>query len=194
MDILNIKDWWKRAKYSGLEDRELSRLVSKSDQVAFSVIYERHKLGAYNYALSILKDKAKAIEATHDSFLKLYEKRDSYNEEGKFKAYFYRMIRNRCFDILKKKTEVLVESEYELETSTKEDSVFDEVLNNMTLTEIDKRFYEFSEVEREIFLLWAKGFSMKEISEVTENKESFVKTKIHRIKKKFIDIGINDEK
>lgn len=189
MDILNIKDWWKRAKYSGLNDSELCSLISSSDQVAFSVLYERHKLGAYNYALSILKNKAKAMDATHDSFLKLYEKRASYKDEGKFKAYFYRMIRNRCFDLLKKKSEILVENEFELERSDKDDSVFDEVVSRMTLSEIDKEFYNLRDIDRDIFLLWAKGFSMKEISKITEQKESFIKTKIHRIKKKFIEIG-----
>jgi RNA polymerase sigma-70 factor (ECF subfamily) len=191
--IINILNWAKKAKYNGLSDSELCKLVSKSNDVAFSVIYERYKLDAFNYALSILKDKARATDATHDAFLKFYEKRKSYNEEGKFKAYFFRIIRNRCFDILKKKTEVLVENEIELEFSSKDDAIFDEVLTKMTLAELDTHFYKLDDLDREIFILWIKGFSMKEISEISKMKESFVKTKIHRIKKKFIEIGTRDE-
>ncbi|WP_127717008.1 RNA polymerase sigma factor [Halobacteriovorax sp. HLS] len=195
MDLINIKKWWLQAKYSSYEDCALVDLVIiESDEVAFGILYERYKLGAYNYALSILKDKARAMDATHDCFLKFYEKRSSFKEEIKFKPLFYRMIRNRCFDLLKKKSELLVEDEYELEFSERDDVVFDETLKNMSLEQIDKAFYELDDGQREVFLLWAQGFSMKEISVATDLKESDIKTKIHRAKKKLSTLGSQNEK
>lgn len=195
MDLINIKKWWLQAKYSSYEDSALVDLItSESDEIAFAVIYERYKLGAYNYALSILKDKAKAMDATHDCFLKFYEKRNSFKDEIKFRALFYRMIRNRCFDLLKKKSEVLVEDQYELEFSERDDVVFDETLKNMSLEQIDKAFYQLEDSQREVFLLWAQGFSIKEICASTQLTEGDIKTKIHRAKKKLSNLGSRNEK
>lgn len=184
MSLFNISDWLQRVKFSSLEDAQLAALIAQGNQNAFSVIYERYKLDAYNYSLSILKNKQAAMDATHDCFIKLFEKRKSYKEEMKFKSYFFRVIRNHCFDILKKKGEILFDEREDLEFSKGDDNVFDDAFRSMTLSEIDERFYSLEVYERDLFILWAKGFSMKEISNIAQMKESNIKTKLHRIKKK----------
>jgi RNA polymerase sigma-70 factor (ECF subfamily) len=186
MGIFDISGRLQRIKFSSLSDSELSIFIKQGNKNAFSVFYERYKVDAYNYALSILKNKGKAMDATHDSFIKLYENRSIHKDEMNLKAYFFKMIRNRCFDILKKKTEVLVDEQEHLEHSQNEDEVFDKVIRSMTLSSIDDEFYKLDTEQRDIFLLYVKGFSMKEISKISDLNENSVKTKISRIKKKII--------
>ena len=76
--------------------------------------YEQYKTGIYRYALSILKDPYMAEDVLQEAFLRLMSGK-SFPEPGKAQAWLYRVARNQCYDILRKRsreTEVLPPLEY----------------------------------------------------------------------------------
>lgn len=64
--------------------------------------YEQYKTGVYRYAFSILKDPHLAEDVLQETFLRLLSGKYVV-EEGKAQAWLYRVARNCCYDILRKR-------------------------------------------------------------------------------------------
>ena len=64
--------------------------------------YEQHKTGIYRYALSILKDPHGAEDVLQETFLRLLSGKYVVAEE-KIRPWLYRVARNCCYDILRKR-------------------------------------------------------------------------------------------
>ena len=72
-------------------------------------LYEQNKTGIFRFALSILKDTSLAEDVLQETFLRLLcVKGDP--APGKELAYLYRMARNICYDILRKRKRETEES------------------------------------------------------------------------------------
>lgn len=65
--------------------------------------YERYKTGIFRYALSILKDSALAEDVLQETFLKLLTGKYTIQED-KAQAWLYKVARNLCYDILRKRS------------------------------------------------------------------------------------------
>lgn len=64
--------------------------------------YEQYKIGIYRYALSILKDPHGAEDVLQETFLRLLSGQYVVREE-KIQPWLYRVARNCCYDILRKR-------------------------------------------------------------------------------------------
>lgn len=64
--------------------------------------YEQYKTGIYRYALSILKEPHGAEDVLQETFLRLLSGKYAVREE-KIQAWLYRVARNCCYDLLRKR-------------------------------------------------------------------------------------------
>ena len=64
--------------------------------------YEQYKTGIYRYALSILKDPHGAEDVLQETFLRLLSGKYTV-QESKIQPWLYRVARNCCYDILRKR-------------------------------------------------------------------------------------------
>ena len=64
--------------------------------------YEQYKTGIYRYALSILKDPHGAEDVLQETFLRLLSGKYAV-QESKIQPWLYRVARNCCYDILRKR-------------------------------------------------------------------------------------------
>ena len=127
--------------------------------------YEAYRVGLYRFALSILRDPQQAEDVLQETFVKLLSGKFS-PVPGKEKAWLFRVARNRCFDILRKR-----ELEWELPPAIAapegENWEFIELISPL------------SQDEREIVSLkFIGGFTHKEIAKITG-------TTVHGAKKRY---------
>ena len=64
--------------------------------------YDQYKTGIFRFALSILKDAQLAEDVLQEVFLRLLTGKYTV-EPGREKAWLYRVARNCCYDILRKR-------------------------------------------------------------------------------------------
>lgn len=64
--------------------------------------YEQYKTGLFRFALSILKDAHLAEDALQEAFVRLLQQNRLPDTE-KAQAWLYRVIRNICYDVLRKR-------------------------------------------------------------------------------------------
>lgn len=70
---------------------------------AYKVIYQRYEQPLLRTALRILKHQQDAEDALQTTFLKLYRGIKNFRFNSKFSTYLFRILINNCFDILKAK-------------------------------------------------------------------------------------------
>ena len=74
--------------YNAMPDKELSRLLQKSDEAAFRTLYERYWKRLYDIARSRLGEACEAEEVVQDIFCKLWRRRSAFLLDTTFDQYF----------------------------------------------------------------------------------------------------------
>lgn len=82
--------------------------------VAFRMLVETHGKKVYNIALFMLNDEMLAEDATQDVFVKIYRGLSKFRQEGKLSTWIYRIVKNVCYDYLKRDKKMAVDSLYDI--------------------------------------------------------------------------------
>lgn len=86
----------------GRGNEELMGDVQKDDPLAFDVLYQRFRKPIYSYLCSMVFDRESAMELTQDVFIKVFNKRSTYDPRFSVKAWIYKIARNTAIDSFKK--------------------------------------------------------------------------------------------
>ncbi len=151
--------------------------LQQRDEKAFEYLYENYSAALYGIIFRTLNNKESAEETLTDTFLKIWDSIDSYDEKkGTLFTWMYRIARNKALDMRRsrnfkaglKSTEI---EDYVInlkETEGRENYIgLDKVLSN--LQELCQKL---------IKLNFFMGFSHAEISEKEDMPLGSVKTKI----------------
>jgi RNA polymerase sigma-70 factor (ECF subfamily) len=90
-----------------MPDRELSRLLQKSDEAAFRTLYERHWKRLYDMARSRLGEASEAEEVVQDIFCKLWRRRAAFVLDTSFDQYFSIAVKFEVINRLAKRARVI---------------------------------------------------------------------------------------
>lgn len=84
-------------------DDDLLVLIAGGNQSAFRVLVERHVDRGYAVAYRILHNSSDAEDVVQDAFLQVWTKRDQWQTgRAKFSTWLFRVVTNRCIDMLRK--------------------------------------------------------------------------------------------
>lgn len=132
--------------------------------------YEQYKTGIYRYALSILKDPQGAEDVLQETFLRLLSGKYVVAEE-KIQAWLYRVARNCCYDILRKR-----EREQELPPDLSSDDGQFAYIERISVLDL---------TDREIVTMKVlSGMTCKEIGKIVGMTGSTVQKRYERAMKK----------
>lgn len=84
-------------------DDELMGACGGGDTAALAELMRRHQAAAWRYAWRIFRDHHLAEDMTQELFVKLFRNAARYQPRGHFTTYFYRVLANLCFDLLRKR-------------------------------------------------------------------------------------------
>jgi RNA polymerase sigma-70 factor (ECF subfamily) len=84
-------------------DEQLMLAFQKGEPKAFETLLTRHEKGVYRFALRMLGDSMQAEEVAQESFLRVIQSASRYKARAGFRNYLYRIARNLCIDLLRKR-------------------------------------------------------------------------------------------
>jgi RNA polymerase sigma factor (sigma-70 family) len=156
--------------------------VIEGDSEAFRHLISKYKNMAYSIAMSIVKDEFDAEEVLQVSFLKAYEKLNSFEELSKFSTWFYRIVVNESFKVIKKKKSEFVDFKEDLSCLSTE------IESTVLKLETDDQKYLINEALLKLSakeslalrLFYLDGNSIEEIGNITGWTESNIKVILHR--------------
>jgi len=83
-------------------DRELTALLGRGDQAAFTELYLSYSGPMYINMLKMVKDKQLTEELVQDLFTRIWQKHEVFTDEVDFKPYLYRAAQNLVYDFFRK--------------------------------------------------------------------------------------------
>ena len=83
-----------------ISDDDLMRLYGEGDAEAFDALFDRHYLGAFNFAYAMLAEAGEAEDVLQETFLAVSQAAKTYCPQGMFRAWLMRIVRNRCLNRL----------------------------------------------------------------------------------------------
>lgn len=107
--------------FSHLEDSKLMELYKNGENMAFEVIYLRHKDRVYSYLNKRVADKNLIDDIFQSIFIKFHKSRHLYNSEHPLLKWIYTICRSELLDSIKKtKIKLVSLSEDQLITEPEE--------------------------------------------------------------------------
>lgn len=147
----------------------------------------------FRLALRITFDRAEAEDIVQETMIRVWNKRDEWDELESVEAYCLTVARNLAIDRSEKKDSQTVKLTIEAEQTPDASSPYDRLVNKERLKLVHRLVGELPEKQRLIMQLRdVEGKSYKEIAVALRLTEEQVKVNLFRarqkVKQKFIDI------
>jgi RNA polymerase sigma-70 factor, ECF subfamily len=161
----------------------------------FHEAYELHADALFRFSYYKLSDREKAKDIVQDTFVRFWEYVAADGHVENVKAFLYRIANNAIIDNYRKKKE--------LSLDLLEDDGFDpadqdshhKMARSLDSQTALRLVNELSEIDRTIILMrYVDGLSVKEISEVIDERENTISVKIHRALKQLQELFEKSEK
>ncbi len=173
---------------SGDETRAIERL-SGGDDSAFDELARLYERALYTHALRLLANGAQAEDAVQDAFLLAYRGRAGFRG-GSFKAWVFRILTNRCLDMLRE-AKRRATSSIDPSLDGEDDAPPEPAGSGPTVEELAEMSALLEHVEEAlarvpleqrtaVLLRDVEGFDYDEIARITNTELGTVKSRIHR--------------
>lgn len=154
----------------------LIKKAIKGDSEAFIALIDKHELAMYKTAKAILNNEEDIGDAIQEAILSAYKSIKTLKSPKYFKTWLTRILINKCNDIVRANKGIIFIDNYVKEDSYEEDIdgklEFDECFNKLS-----------SEYRLVLNLYYVEGFNSREISEILNENENTIKSRLLRGKK-----------
>ena len=172
-----------------VNEQELLIALRRHDAEAFSLLFETYSDKIYRLSVGLLDNEAEAEGIVQDTFLRFFERLDTFEGRSKIGTWLYRVAYNASIDLLRQRKPLLSmdavadDANLPLPGNFTDWSQWPErLLSDAEVTaELDKAIAALPEKYRAIFILREiEGLSTRETAQITDLSLSAVKVRLHR--------------
>jgi RNA polymerase sigma-70 factor (ECF subfamily) len=169
------------ASWNEMHDDDQLVKQAKADPARFAELYDRHLTAVYRYVLARVGNVADAEDVTSQTFLQALEHLDRYRGTGQFRAWLFRIARNRSVDFFRQRrqhveldddADAVDETLVPAEELVAEAWQADQILMKLGTLSTDRA--------EAIRLCFVAGLEVSEIAVAMNRQESAVRMLIHR--------------
>lgn len=157
----------------------ISKLQSGSE-AEFRRFYESSFAYFQAFALGFVKSEELCRDLVQDVFIAYWERHQNFSDLISLKVYFYRSIRNKCLNELRKLKNTGEVAETDLLKWASEDYLLEAIIEEEVAASIHQKIGELPEQAQKILKFSLAGKNNKEIAELLEISVNTVKT--HKLK------------
>lgn len=162
-------------------DTELIQLLRQGNRQAFADVYERHKSAIYRYCLRMLANTDAAEDATHDTFMKMFQNISSLRDTNSFLPWLFHIARNEVLMYIRDNKRNGAHND---ETVWDESTPHEIIVLIETTEVVQKALQNLKSEYREVVLLREyEQLSYAQIAEITGDTESSVKSRLFKARK-----------
>ena len=159
----------------------LAQLKNKDHKAALTLIEEHYKQ-VYYFLFKLCKDKETAQDLTQETFIKVWDKIESFNGNSRFSTWIYRISYNIFIDYTRmNKLNTITIDDPELYSAIEcVDKVNDKVYLKLEYETIKKAVDNLSDKYKEVILMYYEDdLSYQEISIILNIPKGTVKSRIN---------------
>jgi RNA polymerase sigma-70 factor (ECF subfamily) len=167
--------------------QEIIANVKKGDQAAFRRLVEEYRQQAFSMAFRILCDQEEARDVVQDSFIKIWQKIETFDMKEKFSTWLYKIVANSAIDRMRQiKRHNLVSLEKAIGT-------IDRINLDVTQTEVDNKETArlivwisdgLPEKQKMVFILRdLQGVDSLEVQQILNLSETSVKSNLYHARR-----------
>ncbi len=168
--------------------KQLVAKVKSGDSEAFRYLVEKHQHLAFTIAYNIVKNRQDAEEVVQDSFVKVFTKIAQFKEESKFSSWLFKIVYNTALSRIRKKqldTFTLEHDDYSTEYGIDSHSGWDQMVLTDQKKYIDKALSNLADQDKLVLtLFYLADEDINEICEITNEKRTTIKARLHRARAK----------
>jgi RNA polymerase sigma-70 factor (ECF subfamily) len=162
-------------------DEDLVRSLRLGDIDAFEELYHRYKRHIFSFCLKLTGDRFLAEDATHDTFVKMFQNIGSLSDASVFHSWLYAIARNQVYDLLKRGRS---NGKLDDESIWSEETPLDLTESNDTSAIVSNCIDALKPEYREVLLLREyEQRSYAEIAAITGDTASSVKSRLFKARR-----------
>ena len=180
------------------------RAARDGDAQAWRWLIDAYSGRVFGLLLKQCRDRELAEELTQATFVQIVEKLDSYDEQGKFDAWLFRIAMNRLRDEMRRRKRQAITTDFASEApesmgrlvggSGETDSPQAALAQKERVGELMAAINQLSEADQQvIYLRYTADLSFQEIADTLEQPLGTVLARGHRALKKLRDIMAETE-
>lgn len=161
------------------EDKELLLLIKSDDFDAFERIYKRYAGKLYSFALRLLKNHTESEEIVQDTFLKVWERRSTIDENQVFSTFLLAIAKYRIYNFFRHQA-----VRYKYDSTLPKDIELSEDESDEHLEDLKElvgnKIAQLPDRQREVISLKLEGYSNEEIAATLELSKKTVENHLNR--------------
>lgn len=165
----------------------IKEYLATQNSAYFDILYKRYSGKIFGKCISLLKEEARAADATQEIFMKILLNLSKFSGKSKFSTWIYSITYNFCIDVIRraKKDPSLLVDDIETKHDVVDD-IEDTYLLELKVSRLKVILEEIPTMDKSFLLMkYQDEMSIKEIGEILDKSESAIKMKIKRAKQKF---------
>lgn len=168
------------------EDKIIKR-INAGDLKAIEDLVQMYYSDVLRYCIYHTTDQYTAEDATQETFLKAIRYSDRYVHRGMLKPFLYKIAKNTCIDIQKRKNTANIQIEQLENKLIYNEQGYEDVQENLQLGQLVKGLPE--KMQEIIILRFSQELTMREIAEVVNipmrTVQSQLRLALKKLKKEF---------
>jgi RNA polymerase sigma-70 factor (ECF subfamily) len=172
------------------DEQALIRSAQRGDLEAFNGLVLRYQQQVYNVGYRIMGDEAAAADVTQEAFISAYRHIGSFHQ-GSFKNWLLRIVRNACYDELRRRKRrpmvsldeavITAEGVIEFDLPASADGP-EQIVQRRELADLLQRGINTLPIDQRLTLVLSdvQGLRYDEIAEITHSKRGTVKSRLSR--------------
>lgn len=158
-------------------EKLLIKNLKKGHEDAYRQVIEEYGNKLLRTCYLVLEDKGEAEDVVQETFIKVFQKLNTFKEDSGLYTWIYSIALNLCRDRLRKKHDILTLEDEWIENSDVESCVE----KNIDREVLKKELFQMNSIYREVLVLfYFEDLSIKEISNLLNEKEGTIKSKLSR--------------
>lgn len=173
------------AVYDLFGEKELLKKIAKGDEPAFQMLFDLYSKTIFSFVENFIHSSEDAEEIVQETFLILWNNRNSLQAVEHPRNYIYTIARNKCYDYLTKLARNAEAMRYAWEnTGASHNSTEDVLYSRESIRMIDKALTKLSGQKQAVFRMSRfEDMSNEEIAAATGLSKSRVKNIIVEVLK-----------
>lgn len=178
-------------KVAKISDEELiSQYIQTRKESYFEAIYDRYEKRIYAKCISMLKNEAKAQDATQDIFIKVLLNISKFSGKSRFSTWIYSITYNYCIDVIRKnnKDALVFPDQFNENIEATNDSD-EKILLEIRINRLETILEELPQTDKAVLIMkYQDEMSIKQIGKLFNKSDSAIKMQLKRSKIRFIKI------